>query len=535
MRFVHISDLHFNQLGDGRTSRRIREELITYLHDQKISASELIITGDFRHARYQGKEHDEIISVINYIKKIAETIGITEVEHIHIVPGNHDRDRTVNTRKMSRIRRNYDPQNGTFEATDLLYLKQQFEYFHLVCNELYGKKNYWNNVGLHTYRFLENTVFIYLNTAIMHNCDKDRGRLIIGNDSFDRQLSDAERKHPECQIIVLAHHSPDCFEEHEKQAVEEILRQHPKAFLYLCGDAHETWLRRVNSCVEVTMGCLRQERGVENTFLYGDTETQEYTIHHWINAWEPYRAASDMMQSFFHHIRSSIVITIDENGYIQNDTNLNNGILQWIATGKNEISIDFKITKIKQLSKRCKQLQQKIDKGIPLNSREENEYVFCMGEVNRLKEWAKLKSIACKCFLKDHFIHSYLLLKRKEDYLAMLSDIIDFDPTKKEYLDAYNNPENELIDFTIRRTNANKEYYFVVPISHDTLLSIGLNPLISFSDICFIGFDRFDKKIQKEILKYFYYDFAREILYNDATIAEDEHAKNLLNYNLGIH
>ena len=58
MRFVHISDLHFNQLGDGRTSRRIREELITYLHDQKISASELIITGDFRHARYQVKEHD---------------------------------------------------------------------------------------------------------------------------------------------------------------------------------------------------------------------------------------------------------------------------------------------------------------------------------------------------------------------------------------------------------------------------------------------------------------------------------------------
>ena len=92
MRFVHISDLHFNPKEDGRTSREIREQLIPYLQGLSISADELLITGDLRHAK---KEQSDIDAVVEYIKEIAAAVKITGAEHIHLVPGNHDRDRGV--------------------------------------------------------------------------------------------------------------------------------------------------------------------------------------------------------------------------------------------------------------------------------------------------------------------------------------------------------------------------------------------------------------------------------------------------------
>ena len=60
MKFIHLSDLHFNPTGDGRTSRKVREELISYLRDLQLDVDELLITGDYRHARFQGKEQNDI-------------------------------------------------------------------------------------------------------------------------------------------------------------------------------------------------------------------------------------------------------------------------------------------------------------------------------------------------------------------------------------------------------------------------------------------------------------------------------------------
>jgi tetratricopeptide (TPR) repeat protein len=296
MRFVHISDLHFNPKEDGRTSREIREQLIPYLQGLSISADELLITGDLRHAKHQGKEQSDIDAVVEYIKKIAAAVNITDAEHIHLVPGNHDRDRGVSEDKNAEIRKYYNPDKGRFDKDDLDLLQRQFDYFKKVCDTLYSPNNYWEAAELHTYRVLGGTVFLYLNTAVMHNSDEDKGRLIIGNDCMDRLLREIDTKYPDFPIIVLAHHSPDCFEKHEKEAVEHILMAHPNASLYLCGDAHEAWPRKVNHHLEVTMGCLRQETGVETTFLYGDTGSKEFNAHHWAKAWEPYTAINIKLQ-----------------------------------------------------------------------------------------------------------------------------------------------------------------------------------------------------------------------------------------------
>ena len=236
MKFIHISDLHFNPKNDGRTSRNIRESLIPYLKNLDLSVDELLITGDYRHAGHQGKDPSEIADVVKFIKEIADAIGITDVAHIHLVPGNHDRDRedeTLGGAKTPAIRANYDPNIGNFRKDDLAFLESNFDYFITVCNTLYGPNHYWTNTLLHTYREINGTVFLYMNTAIMHNSNQDRQehRLIIGNDHLDRLLIDITTNYPTDPIIVMAHHSPDWFTKHEKEAVEEIFQKHPNITL----------------------------------------------------------------------------------------------------------------------------------------------------------------------------------------------------------------------------------------------------------------------------------------------------------------
>ncbi|MGI6634222.1 MAG: metallophosphoesterase [Christensenellales bacterium] len=301
MKFVHISDLHFNPINDGRTTRDVRDEFISYLKKEKISADELLITGDLRHAKYQGKERSEIDAVVAFIKDIAEAVNISDAKHIHLVPGNHDRDRISDIddiKRIEKIREQYDCDNGHFEEDDLAFLLQPFDYFRMVCDTLYGADNYWEAGKLHTYRALGGTVFLYLNTAIMHNTDDDRGRLIIGNDCLDRLLREIKTEYPSFPIIVLAHHSPDFFTIPEKHAFEKILGSHEKASLYLCGDAHKPWFRELNRCLEITTGCLKKDKGAEATFLVGDTETKELTAHHWVGEWDFYKAMNTGLERF---------------------------------------------------------------------------------------------------------------------------------------------------------------------------------------------------------------------------------------------
>lgn len=289
MKFIHLSDLHFSPDTDGRLSRKLRKNLIDYLNNLKLCVDELLITGDFRHARLQkNMDQQSIIDmVIDYIWKIASSVGIKSSEHIHIVPGNHDRSRPRSMKRMDQIRKNYSIDSGNFEAADLKYLRQQFSFFDKLCASLYDTDCIWNSAELHTYRVQSSTVFLYMNTAIMHNSDDDRGRLIIGNDYLDRTLEEIEQKFPGFPVIALAHHSPDFFEKHEKEAVGMIFRDHP-VDLYLCGDAHEVWWRETDGRFEITMGCIKQDKGTQAAFLYGDTELREYKAYHWVDAWEPY-------------------------------------------------------------------------------------------------------------------------------------------------------------------------------------------------------------------------------------------------------
>ena len=312
MKFLHLSDLHYHPSNDGRTSRKIREELIHYLSEQNICVDELIITGDFRHALFQTESNEEtVITVKQYIMKIAESIGIMNpVEnHIHIIPGNHDRIRPESKdsiKTINAIKNKYRVEAGNFNAKEIDYINKQFDFFDLLCNSLYGSNHYWKQVWqqskLHTYRVLESkVVLLCLNTSIMHNSNADRNHLIIGNDNLELLLQEITEKYSTYPIIVLAHHSPEYFNDVERRAVEQIFRDYGNIQLYLCGDAHRVWWRRVNNYLEITMGCIKDAYGVETAFLVGDTDLSSYIAHHWVNGWEPYSGFNRSLDEDLHN------------------------------------------------------------------------------------------------------------------------------------------------------------------------------------------------------------------------------------------
>ena len=289
MKFLHISDLHYAPKADGRTSRRLRAEFLQYLRDAHIQAEELIVTGDYRHAVLQKDEPPEEAAkkAADFILETARALGIRDPQaHVHLVPGNHDRDRDPDPTRARSIRAAYSSDSGVFSPEDLSYLQSQFGFFRLMCRKLYGSDSVWPEDRLHICREAGDTVLLLLNTAVMHNASEDRGQLLIGNDELDRLVEETCASYPDRPIAVLAHHPPDYFEEHEKKAVEEIFRGRPVK-LYLCGDAHEVWARQVNGYLEITMGCMKSGDGIQAAFLWGDTAGDVYEAYHWAEAWEP--------------------------------------------------------------------------------------------------------------------------------------------------------------------------------------------------------------------------------------------------------
>lgn len=295
MRFLHISDLHYHPALDGRSSRNLREQLPIYIENKKLQADELFITGDYIYAKHIEKDSiDEAVSnTVEYIQKIANAAGIKDVTHIHLIPGNHDRKRGKRKKQLKKIRDSYSVAEGTFKPSYLFFLKKKFYFFYMVCDRLYGKDNPWGGEPLHTYRVVNNTVILYLNTAIIHDSSDDRGNLIIGTDEIARLLDKISEDYQKLPIIILAHHSLEFFNRDEKMAVEALLRKY-KVFLYLCGDAHDIWCRRINGYLEITMGCLKSDAGVKTAFLYGNTKTGKYEAHFWDGkydgrcGWAPY-------------------------------------------------------------------------------------------------------------------------------------------------------------------------------------------------------------------------------------------------------
>lgn len=286
MKWLHLSDLHYNPQNDGRSTHQLREKLLDYLKEAHITADHLFLTGDYRHAKYQrDNEADAAKASAEFILQIAGAAAVVP-EHIHIIPGNHDLSRLPDCEALEQIKQSYDVHSGRLGQPEAEFLLNRFTFFRLLMQELEpkGVRPIWPDtmLPLHVCRSFETFHLLCLNTGIFCNSDRDRGELMIGNYDLYRALQEMKREDPGRPIIVLGHHGLDNFREDERKAVETLFSEYPVR-LYLCGDAHMPWKRRTNGFMEITMGCLVQERHTKTVFSAGELKADDFSIeaHSW--------------------------------------------------------------------------------------------------------------------------------------------------------------------------------------------------------------------------------------------------------------
>lgn len=335
MRWLHLSDIHFCPRNQ-RNAKQLRDKLYEYIKTKNIRVDHIFLTGDFRKASLK-REVDDMNDAAEFIRKIAASAGVTDMSRVHLVPGNHDLDRCGcekkdKTKKESKCKSNansktkrksttkcnykpiidnqYDSDKGTFtkdakedaNENDVNYknkekLFNRFGFFTQLRKELGAsgikELQLHYNERLHGVRCKPDEDFnlLYLNTAIASYDDDERGKLVIGNNDVFDALQEIKSKSPDKPIIVLAHHSLDCFSQQEREAVRDLFNS-CNVLLYLCGDAHRSSLQTTNEVLEVTMGCLTTGDNSETVFSNGELwkgNKLSITAHRWgLGNWSKY-------------------------------------------------------------------------------------------------------------------------------------------------------------------------------------------------------------------------------------------------------
>ena len=199
MKWLHISDLHYNPETSNFDSSLLLLKLEEYLVNHSITVDEIFYTGDFRFAKTQKPTQENARLVADKLKEIAEKAGVRDPESIHIVPGNHDLERGEPS-FLSKIYEQYS--HGQFSGTiDCMgaqiscsdYLWERFQFFRLVAAELgnqiwlnspQGKHPSFHRIG----KIGEKYNIVYLNTALGSGKDGERTNLRAGYEYISQTL-----------------------------------------------------------------------------------------------------------------------------------------------------------------------------------------------------------------------------------------------------------------------------------------------------------------------------------------------------------
>lgn len=277
MKWLHLSDLHYNPKEDGTASRKLRNSLPDYLESMNIIVDQIFITGDFRLAT-QPNTDETAKEVVDYILKIAKAVGVKEAKCIHIVPGNHDLDlqqedyKKAREKIVKRLRKEYTSTQGKFVEEQLSVLWEGFSFFQRICQFLYKDNTdfIWNDMLSPVCVFCDEQYnYLYLNSAITCIIKEDRGNLLIGTEYLLEALENIKETHPNLPTIVLSHHGIEEFKKREREAMQIFFKEN-NIILYFCGDSHELWLEKIDNMYQITMGCIKYANEVQATFGIGE-------------------------------------------------------------------------------------------------------------------------------------------------------------------------------------------------------------------------------------------------------------------------
>ena len=311
MKWLHLSDLHYNPKKWGVDTSYLISDLKKYIAEKKISAEHVFYTGDFRYAPDQKQDTAEgdAQAAADQLVEISRLAGVTKSSNIHIVPGNHDLDRWDTAlwdaatrtdesaaeldkkakKTIDDILNRYNNNNGRFsgkvrhygefsyisetEETECIeYLTHRFSFFKLVSEKL--SNTVWTaedalDKKLHCAHEYEGKYNIaYLNTAIASGYDGERGNLVIGYEHLSQALEGINADLPG---IALGHHGLENFRVKDRERIIEEF-QNSNIKLYFCGDEHESVIDPFVEGLQLTAGCLTVGNNVEPTFYVGSMD-----------------------------------------------------------------------------------------------------------------------------------------------------------------------------------------------------------------------------------------------------------------------
>ena len=328
MKWLHLSDIHFNPSKDGADSIYLRNRLLEFLRQKNISVNKMFITGDFRDASCQEGTDEAAEDIANYISELANIVGIKNKD-ILMVPGNHDLTRDFIDRQKIVIKNKteYKPENGVFNSLDTLV--ECFEFYKKVVAHIKGS-DYTDNMFENIYKFnphsfvmADDINILQLNTELLagevmeqegRKRVLDEGMLSVGTKYVINALSLMESsKKP---IIVLAHRGLDLLNSFERKKLLHIFEDF-NVCVYLCGHSHDLWCDESYGIPQITVGCIKQQDGVKAGFTIGEYSeiNKSITIEafSWENdRWGEYTHFSSKGHRMAWDVSNKIVLDEDE-------------------------------------------------------------------------------------------------------------------------------------------------------------------------------------------------------------------------------
>lgn len=276
VKWLHISDLHLNKVGVE--TRRMRNKLMEYLRENKISCEYIFITGDLRYAP-AGTFDD---STVTFLNTLCSTVSVP-IERLFIVPGNHDLIRD-DSHRLSAID-NTCGNNGYYNYTDGMIKKEDLDLmssgrdeFKKIIQEIYQRipnriALYNNSAKPHFCIETEDFNLVHLDSALTYTKNRQRD-LLIGTDLL---MSVLEGVNQNKATIILTHYSFDFLDRREQNTVFNLLTDY-NVQMWFSGHEHNELLRMQRDYFyEFQCGNLMHEGdGTKSCVILGEYDKETF-------------------------------------------------------------------------------------------------------------------------------------------------------------------------------------------------------------------------------------------------------------------
>lgn len=293
IRWIHFSDLH---LGNDAAvdTRLMRRKLPGYIAGLNQTFDYAFCSGDVK------EWNSNYNSAPDYLCEICSAAH-TPLDHLFIVPGNHDVDiggdaRTELIKRLTDWSADYyRSSDGFISKADYALLKSGQTAFHTFIRDLLGEDREEKYKAPHFVITTEHLNVLHMDTTLTYGTGHERD-FVIGTQALMDVLDQCDDNKP---TIILTHYSYDFLTQNERDQMETLLNDY-NVQLWIAGHEHRNLVRwQREKFIECQCGNLALQKDARACFLTGelDLETGDGSIevHAWYEGknWEVYPFARD--------------------------------------------------------------------------------------------------------------------------------------------------------------------------------------------------------------------------------------------------